>query len=99
VAARFGLKKLHPHTHLYTNDSLVDSFPGRIFKKIEIIKADQNDVVRLFPERKCNIIVRNFPSTVEQLKKKLKLNDGGPDYILAGTTQKEKILIAANRLK
>lgn len=77
IAAQFGLKKLAPHTHLYTSKFLVKDFPGRT---IEINSVEK-------PQKKlldqANVICRNFPLGPEELKKKYKIKDGGTTYLYA----------------
>ncbi len=85
AGARFGLKKLAPHSHLYTSDDLQRDFPGRIFSVLQVIKPDAKTLRSLIPDLKANLTVRNFPQTVAELRKKLSLRDGGDIYILATT--------------
>lgn len=90
MAYKFDVKKLHPHTHLYTSNTLVSGFPGRIFKIIDQYPVQASKI----PLKQANLAVRNFPMSVPDLKKKLKIKDGGKDYIFACTLEnKEKILI------
>ncbi|MGC3948243.1 MAG: SAM-dependent methyltransferase [Chryseolinea sp.] len=95
----FNVNKLHVNTHLYTAGRLEQSFPGRIFRVVSTLKADSRKIRDHFPEGKANIIVRNYPSSPDALKKKLKLSDGGERYLLAFTSMKGPELIAAERLK
>jgi len=97
IAKRFGMHKLHVNTQLYTADKLVHDFPGRIFEVRAAIRADEKSAKISFPEGKANVIVRNYPATPEQLKKKLKLKDGGEDYLLAFTDQEGQKLLAVYR--
>lgn len=99
VSQQYKVNKLHVNTHLYTSDRLEESFPGRIFRVVTPLKADSRKVQEFFPEGKANIITRNYPSTPEALKKKLKLGDGGDRYLLAFTSQKGPEIVAAERLK
>ncbi len=99
VAQQFSLKKLHPSTHLYTSNILVSDFPGRIFRVDGFLKADAKSAKVLFPESKANVITRNYPLTPDELKKKLKLQDGGEKYLIGCSGEKQKFLIAATRLK
>jgi hypothetical protein len=99
VANKFHLKKLHLSTHLYTNESLINDFPGRIFRVNAFIKADPKSVAEIFPSGKANVITRNYPLRPDELKKKLKLQDGGEQYLIGCSGEKEKFLIAAERLK
>ena len=84
IGARFGLKKFHPNTHLYTDNTLKADFPGRIFSVHHIAGNTKEDFKSLklgFP--KANISVRNYPLSVEEYKKKSGIKDGGDDYIFA----------------
>lgn len=85
LAKQFGLKKLHPHTHLYTTDILVRNFPGRPFE----ILAQYPVKTSKIPLKKANLAIRNFPSTVEKLRKKLNIREGGNEYLFACTLHDE----------
>ncbi len=85
IANAFGLAKIAPHSHLYTSENLVTNFPGRIFELNAILKADSKALAPYLPDGKANLTVRNFPVTTDELRKKLKLKDGGEVYILATT--------------
>ena len=81
LAARFGLHKLHPHTHLYTSTELCPDFPGRIFQIYGIYPASGKGL----PVTQASITVRNFPAEAATLMKKLGLKDGGDDTLMACT--------------
>jgi len=90
IGARYGLKKLHPHTHLYASTDRVDGFPGKVYEIIDImpVKANKNMVSQ------ADLALRNFPATVDGLRKKLKLAEGGTHRIYATTLKNnEKKLI------
>jgi THUMP domain-like len=99
VGEKFSVAKLHPNTHLYTSNDLVRNFPGRIFKPTGFLKADAKEAGSYFSERKANVITRNYPLSPDQLRKKLRLQDGGDLYLIACSGVKQKFLIAADRLK
>jgi 16S rRNA G966 N2-methylase RsmD len=99
IAAPFSVTKISTNTHLYTSEQFVNDFPGRVFKVDALLKPDAASVALALPERKANILTRNYPLTPDQLKKKLKLTDGGDHYILAFSGQKEKYVVLAKRLK
>lgn len=80
IERRFKVTKLHPHTHLFTCDAPVQGFPGRSFEVISIDPVKRDPALT-----KANLSVRNFPDTVDGLKKKLKLKDGGEIYLFACT--------------
>ena len=93
-AGRYGLQKLHRNTHLYTSDTLVPDFPGRVFEVKNIDGFGKNELKLLSSElKKANIAVRNFPERPEALRKRLKLADGGDVYLFATTLADEKRVI------
>ena len=94
VGRRFGLKKLSANSHLYTSDTLVEGFPGRTFKLDSTYTMSKKDVRRL-KERtsKANITVRNFPLKVDELRKRLKISEGGNDYLFATTLANQSHLL------
>ena len=99
VAQRLAVGKLAASTHLYTSNELLTDFPGRIFKIEHITKADPKFVHSLLPDKKANVITRNYPLSAESLKKKLKLMDGGDHYILAFASSKQKYVTVCSRIK
>lgn len=79
IGSLFSLKKLHAHTHLYTANQLVD-FPGRRFKIEMVLDYGKKTRVEL-GLKNANVAIRNFPRSVDFVRKKLKLKDGGERYI------------------
>ncbi len=90
IAFDFGLQKLHTHTHLYTSNELVSNFPGRRFEVLAQIDANKKEVQKIIPEGKATLSIRNFPSSVAELKKKLGLQDGGEYYVFGTTFYNDK---------
>ena len=84
--ARFGLAKLHPNSHLYTSAALVQEVPGRVFKIEAAVKYARKPLGVLVPGGKANVAVRNFPDSVEVVRKKLGLADGGDVYVFGTRT-------------
>lgn len=86
IAARFRLKKLHPNSHLYTADHLINGFPGRIFTIKAVTGFGKKELKQLAASLpKANLTVRNFPASVAELRKRLHINEGGTDYLFATT--------------
>ena len=79
VSSQFNLGKLHPHSHLYTHDEIID-FPGRIFKIEKTISYTKQDMKLHLKNQSANITTRNFPDSVENIRKKWKIKDGGNRY-------------------
>ena len=98
LAAATGTSKLHPNSHLYTADTLIEQFPGRKFKVVEVTGFTKSDIKKVAQMGKANITVRNFPESVQQLRKRLKLCDGGDNYLFATTLADErKVLIVCHK--
>ena len=77
ISEKFGLRKLHQNTHIYTSEEKIVHFPGRIFETEEInSKAIKKG-------EQFNIITKNFPLKPEEIKKKHKIKDGGNQYLIA----------------
>ena len=92
VAQRFGLQKLDVNTHLYASDQLVENFPGRVWKIKSKIENQKSKI------EQANVLVRNYPLTPEQLKKKLHLRDGGTGYVIGCRVAGKPTLFQAERV-
>jgi hypothetical protein len=99
IAQKYALKKIQQNTHLYTSEIFDDQFPGRIFKMLASIKPDRATLSKFFPEQKANITTRNYPMSVDELRKQAKLKDGGDKYLIGFTGINQKYLAVAERLK
>lgn len=86
VAEAFAVEPLSTNSHLFVSDHEVKDFPGRQFVVKAMTSMNKQELKHaLAGIDKANIAVRNFPMTAEQLRKKLKLRDGG-DVFIFGTT-------------
>ena len=82
----YGIKKLHPFSHLFISAHFIDNFPGRAFTIEDSYSFSKKDIKRLQADvSQCNLTVRNFPATVAELRKRLKLREGGDVYLFATT--------------
>ena len=99
LASAYGVKKLHSNSHLYTSSQLV-GFPGRCFKVVGISGFGKKEL-KTFLEgvEKANLTVRNFPSSVADLRKKLKIKEGGEIYLFATTLgDGRKVLVKCRKV-
>ncbi len=100
VAKSYDAYKLAQSSHIYTSESLISDFQGRKFKIEEVVPFSSKDIKNLYkslPE--ANITARNFPLKVDELRKRLKIKDGGNTYVFATTDMnKEKILIVCSKV-
>ena len=82
----FELRQLAPNSHLFLSEKPVEGFPGRTFRLSAVSSFNKKELRQaLACIDKANLAVRNFPMTVEELRRKLKLKDGGDHYIYATT--------------
>jgi len=99
IATQFGLEKLHQHSHLYTSNELLD-FPGRIFEIQNTLEYNKANMKSFLENQKANITTRNFPETVENIRKKWKIKDGGNVYSFFTTDMtNSKIVLLCEKLK
>lgn len=97
ISNQLHVYKLHKHSHLYTNEAIID-FPGRCFKIENIIPYSKKELKNLAIS-KANITTRNFPETVEKLREKFKIKDGGDNYLFFTTDlNSDKIVIISSKL-
>ncbi len=99
IGSRFKLFKLHPNTHLYTSESFIKDFPGRIFQITSYMKFDPKKILTSFEEGKANILTRNYPLRVDEIRKQTGLKDGGPRFLIGCTGMSKKFLMVAFSVK
>ena len=85
IAACLGADKLHPNSQLYTSGTPIEEFPGRTFTVEKVYGFSKSELKEIQALKKANITVRNFPDSVQTLRKRLKLCDGGEHYLFATT--------------
>ncbi len=99
VGQQFHLKKLHPHSHLYTSMERID-FCGRVFEIRDVIPYQKTAMKAHLENQKANITTRNFPETVEAIRKKWKIKEGGNLYTFFTTDLKNnKIVLLCNKIQ
>ena len=90
LCQRYGVKMLAKNSHLFSSQELVADFPGRTFRIKAISSFNKKELKRqLAGIVKANVATRNFPLSVPELRKRLKLKDGGDNYIFATTLSDE----------
>lgn len=96
VAHHYGVSKLHKHTQLYTSDEFI-TFEGRRFT-IDAIIPYQKAEMKPIEGKKMNVTTRNFPLSVEDIRKKWKIKDGGDTYAFFTTNIKnEKVVLVCSK--
>lgn len=96
----FGAKQVERNSHLFVSEHFIEDFPGRKFRVEKVTTLNKKDIKNALDGIvKANITVRNFPMSVEQLRKRLKIKEGGSDYIFATTLMdKSHVLLLCSRL-
>ena len=90
LSERYDARMLSKNSHLFVSREPIAVFPGRSFRIIAISSFNKKELKRhLSGITKANIATRNFPLSVAELRKRLKLKDGGETYIFATTLSDE----------
>ena len=90
LSGRYDARMLSKNSHLFVSQAPIEAFPGRSFRIIAVSSFNKKELKRhLAGITKANIATRNFPLSVAELHKRLKLKDGGETYIFATTLNDE----------
>ena len=90
LSGRYDARMLSKNSHLFVSQAPIEAFPGRSFRIIAVSSFNKKELKRhLAGITKANIATRNFPLSVAELRKRLKLKDGGETYIFATTLNDE----------
>ena len=94
LSDRYDARMLSKNSHLFVSQAPIEAFPGRSFRIIAISSFNKKELKRhLSGITKANIATRNFPLSVAELRKRLKLKDGGETYIFATTLSDESHIL------
>ena len=86
IAYQFGVEKLHTSSHLYTSDRPVTSFQGRLFEVTDILPFSKRMCKTIhITVPQANISVRNFPVSVDEIRKRTRIKEGGDVFLFATT--------------
>ena len=100
LAQQFGVSQIAQNSHLFVSDVRVNNFPGREFAIESVSTMGKRELKeKLGGMTQANIAVRNFPLTVAELRRRLKLSEGGSTYIFATTlADKSHVLLITRKL-
>lgn len=101
LSDRYDARMLSKNSHLFVSQAPIEAFPGRSFRIIAVSSFNKKELKRhLSGITKANIATRNFPLSVAELRKRLKLKDGGETYIFATTLSDEShVLVITEKNK
>ena len=86
LSQRYGLKKLHPNTHLYHSAARIADFPGETWRIDRVADFSSHEIKAISRQYdRLNIATRNFDMPADTLRKKLKVKDGGTQRLIAAT--------------
>ena len=99
LTSRYPVRKLHANSHLYTSDEPVEAFPGRSFRVTGQCAFSKKEMKETLGDiTQANLSVRNFPASVAELRKRIKLGEGGSTYLFATTLNNDqKVLIRCEK--
>lgn len=100
LSTYYSINKIHPNSHLYTSDSLIPNFQGRSFIIENVSSLNKKEVKQyLHNIKQANITTRNFPLSVQELRKRIGLKEGGDIFIFATTLADErKVLLICKKI-
>lgn len=94
IETRFGIRQIGKNSHLFIGSEDIVGFPGRVFNILCVTTMNKKELKNaLAGIDRANITTRNFPLSPEQLRKRLKIKDGGDIYLFATTTDEEEHII------
>lgn len=99
LSQSFDLQKLHLNTHLYVSAVLQADFPGRVFKIVEALSPSAKETKkRLQSLQQVNVATRNYPESVETIRKKYRIKEGGQLYLFAATlADNQRVLLLCEK--
>ncbi len=97
LANQFNVFKLNKNTNLFTSAHLEKDFPGRVFHVKHVLKYEKKEIKEVLASKEANIAVRNFPDTVDIMRKKLGLKSGGSTYLFGvrNAQNRAKIIVCS----
>ena len=102
VAQKYGLNKLSPNTHLYTSQELKKNFIGKTFKIVEVVSFSKKEVKRKFVKKSFNVVTRNFPISVKELRKQFSISEGKNEFLffttITSSSIDEKVVLKVEKI-
>lgn len=94
LSQRYGVEAVGRNSHLFLSRGVIANFPGRCFRVVGVTTMNKRELKEAFNGiEKANVTVRNFPLTVQELRKRLRLADGGDVYVFATTVGEKRHML------
>ena len=98
-ATRYEVQAVARNSHLFVSDTLIEQFPGRVFRIMAVSAMNKRELKTVLQDiKKANVAVRNFPLKADELRKRLKLADGGDIYLFGTTTEEDRHLVLVTKM-
>lgn len=98
LSRRFGVAQIDNNSHLFVSSAMVNGFPGRCFRIVDVVTMNRRDLRDAFRNiSRANVAVRNFPLSAAELSRRLHVSDGGDVYVFGTTVARRHIIIVANK--
>ncbi len=98
ISNRFNIDKIDYHSHLYTSNQYISHFPGRCFQVIDSFGFTKSEISEKIEKGGFyNLSTRNFPIDTDQLRKQLKIKEGGEKYLFGTTMNQKHLLILCHK--
>lgn len=100
IASQYNVKAVGHNSHLFVSSEFIEDFPGRKFEITAVSSMNKKEVRKALRDiRQANVAVRNFPMRAEELRRRLKVSDGGDAYIFGTTvTGGQHVLIITKKI-
>lgn len=96
LCRRYGVKAVDVNSHLFVAADDVTDFPGRRFCIEKVTRMDKQGLrTALRGIDRANITTRNFPMSADELRRRLRLKDGGDTCLFATTAAGVHLIIIA----
>ena len=93
LTKQFDLFKLDQHSHLYTSNKFIVSFPGKAYKIMEQLPNQRKEIKKKLSGQKINVKVRNYSRSVEQIKTSYNISDGGQLFLFCTKALSKNVIL------
>ncbi len=93
ICHAFGLRMLHPNSHLFTASQQVNNFPGRIFRIEQIFPYKKDKIRQALAGNSAQLVFYNFPVKAQEVTKALQIKSGEPKYLFFTSSTKHRSLV------
>lgn len=99
LAHWYPVQKLARNSHLYASPTPIEEWPGRQFEVLQELPLNAKEVARAIPSKRCHVLSRNHPIGAEELRRKLKVSEGGQLHIVATTLGDKPLGLLCRRIE